>query len=175
MGNAAKTHPLPQVVLTLFVIKEVEVKRILYSIIVLSLLMSVACAQTPKGKGAGEVASTSDGAVKFRVETFVSGLQVPWSIVFVPDGRVFVTERPGRVRVIENGQLRPEPLATIADVEARSESGLMGLTLHPQFTEKGRLLISYNINAGASSDLLFADTYRPRFISLPIRGLRKNY
>src|SRR5919199_2228760 len=118
-------------------------KRILYSIIALSLLLSIACAQTPKGKGAGEMASTSDGAVKFRVETFVSGLQVPWSIVFVPDGRVFVTERPGRVRVIENGQLRAEPLATISDVEARSESGLMGITLHPQFASNHLIYVAY--------------------------------
>ncbi|HKX82922.1 MAG TPA: hypothetical protein VJL58_01775 [Pyrinomonadaceae bacterium] len=44
--------------------------------------------------------------------------------------------------------------------------------LHPQFTSKGRLLISYNINAGRSADLLFADTYRPRFIRVPVRGER---
>lgn len=44
--------------------------------------------------------------------------------------------------------------------------------VHPQFTSKGRLLISYNINAGRSEDLLFADTYRPRFIRVPVRGLR---
>lgn len=43
---------------------------------------------------------------------------------------------------------------------------------HPQFTSKGKLLVSYNINAGKSSDLLFADTYRPRFVRVPIRGLR---
>jgi hypothetical protein len=44
--------------------------------------------------------------------------------------------------------------------------------LHPQFTTKGKLLISYNINAAKSQDLLFADTYRPRFISVPVKGLR---
>ena len=44
--------------------------------------------------------------------------------------------------------------------------------LHPQFTSKGKLLISYNINAGRSNDLLFADTYRPRFIRVPVRELR---
>jgi glucose/arabinose dehydrogenase len=56
-------------------------------------------------------------AVQIRVETVVSGLAVPWAIAFPPDGRTFLTERPGRVRVIEQGRLRPEPLATIADVE----------------------------------------------------------
>jgi hypothetical protein len=44
--------------------------------------------------------------------------------------------------------------------------------VHPQFTSKGKLLISYNTNAGKSPDLLFADTYRPRFIRVPVRGLR---
>ena len=44
--------------------------------------------------------------------------------------------------------------------------------LHPQFTDKGKLLISYDINASKSQDLLFADTYRPRFCSVPVKGLR---
>jgi aldose sugar dehydrogenase len=123
-------------------------KRIFYSIIVLSFLLSVACGQTPKGKGAGEIAGTSDGSVKFRVETVASGLQVPWSINFLPDGRIIFTERPGRIRVIENGKLRPEPLVTISDVEARSESGLMGLTLHPQFAQNHQLYLCYAYDSG---------------------------
>ncbi|HEX8889526.1 MAG TPA: PQQ-dependent sugar dehydrogenase [Pyrinomonadaceae bacterium] len=123
-------------------------KRIFYSIIVLSFLLSVACGQAPKGKGAGETISTSDGSVKFRVETVASGLQVPWSINFLPDGRIIFTERPGRIRVIENGKLRPEPLMTISDVEARSESGLMGLTLHPQFAQNHQLYLCYAYDSG---------------------------
>ena len=61
------------------------------------------------------------------------GLQVPWSIVWAPDGRMFFTERPGRVRVFVNGQLRAEPLITLTDVEPSGESGLMSLAFHPQF------------------------------------------
>src|SRR5690349_9531089 len=108
----------------------------------LLLIPFMACnAAPPEGKGAGEVATA--GAIRFRVETFASGLTVPWSIVFAPDGRVFVTERAGRVRVIENGQLRAEPLATIADVEPSGESGLMGLALHPQFAGNHLLYLAY--------------------------------
>lgn len=125
-----------------------NMKSILHSFIVLSLLSSIACGQAPKGKGAGEVASTSDGAVKFRVETVAGNLQVPWSINFLPDGRIIFTERPGRIRVIENGKLRPEPLVTISDVEARSESGLMGLTLHPQFAQNHQLYLCYAYDGG---------------------------
>src|SRR5437868_10525416 len=81
----------------------------------LLLGLFLACHRAPpEGKGAGETAAT--GATQFRVETFASGLTAPWSTVFVPDGRLFVTERPGRVRVIGNGRLRAGPLATIAGV-----------------------------------------------------------
>ena len=108
----------------------------------LLLILFPACHRAPpEGKGAGETATA--GATPFRVETFASGLTVPWSIVFVPDGRIFITERPGRVRVIENGKLRTEPLATIADVEPSGESGLMGLTLHPQFADNHLLYLAY--------------------------------
>lgn len=123
-------------------------RRILYSIIALGLTLTIACGQTPRGKGAGEVASTSDGTVRFRVETVAGNLQVPWSIVFTPDGRMIFTERPGRVRVMENGQLRQEPLATISDVEPKGESGLMGMTLHPQFATNHLLYFCYAYNNG---------------------------
>jgi glucose/arabinose dehydrogenase len=81
--------------------------------------------------------------VQFRVETVAGNLEVPWSIVFAPDGRMLFTERPGRIRVIEAGQLRPAPLATIQDVEPTGESGLMGLTLHPQFAQTRLLYLAY--------------------------------
>src|SRR5688572_18974001 len=64
------------------------------------------------------------------VDTVASGLEVPWAIAFAPDGRIFVSERLGRIRVIENGTLRPEPWATIP-VAAHGEAGLMGLAVEP--------------------------------------------
>ncbi len=92
--------------------------------------------------GQNAAGATSDG-VKFRVETVVTGLEVPWSIVFAPDGRMIFTERPGRVRVYERGRLRPEPLAVIQDAVANEESGLMGLALHPRFGENKFLYLAY--------------------------------
>ncbi|HEX8845512.1 MAG TPA: PQQ-dependent sugar dehydrogenase [Pyrinomonadaceae bacterium] len=123
-------------------------KRSFYSIMAFCGVLALACSQAPPGRGAGEIAGTGDGSVRFRVETVASNLQVPWSIVFAPDGRIFFTERPGRVRVIENGRLRPEPLAVISDVEARSESGLMGMTLHPQFAENHFIYLAYAYDSG---------------------------
>lgn len=118
-------------------------KSFLYAACSLIVLFVLACGQPPTGKGAGEIAATANGATQFRVETVVSGLEVPWSIVFAPDGRMFIAERPGRVRVVEQGKLRVEPVATIADCAAAGESGLMGLALHPRFAENHLLYLAY--------------------------------
>src|SRR3712207_451884 len=100
---------------------------------------------TPAGSTAegGAQSAAEDASKGFRVETVVGNLEVPWSIVFAPDGRMFFTERPGRVRVFEQGRLRPEPVAVVPDVEPTGESGLMGLTLHPQFAQNHFLYLAY--------------------------------
>jgi glucose/arabinose dehydrogenase len=85
----------------------------------------------------------ADPTPAFRVETVASGLEVPWSLAFTPDGRILVTERPGRVRVVEGGRLREAPLATLPDVEPTGESGLMAITLHPRFAENHWLYLAY--------------------------------
>jgi len=107
------------------------------------MLLTLACGEAPKGQGAGEIESSSTKEVSFKVETAVAGLQVPWSIVWSPDGRMFFTERPGRVRVVVNGQLRPQPLISVSDVEQSGESGLMSLALHPQFADNHFIYLSY--------------------------------
>lgn len=86
---------------------------------------------------------TSKETPKFKVETVAANLEVVWSIAFAPDGRVFFTERPGRLRVIENGKLRREPFFTVADVEPSGESGLMGMALHPDFATNRFLYLAY--------------------------------
>jgi glucose/arabinose dehydrogenase len=134
------------------------VKRLLF-LILPGVIFALACGSAPPGRGAGEVESTQDNSVKFRVETVVSGLEVPWSIAFAPDGRMFITERPGRVRVFENGKLRPQPIATIEDVRSASESGLMGLVLHPQFASNHLLYLSYAY-AGGDGQLVRVVRYR---------------
>src|SRR5882724_4772203 len=102
-----------------------------------------ACGHPPPGRGAGEIETSADTKSSFRVETVVGGLEVPWSIVWAPDGRVIFTERVGRVRVFEGGKLRPQPLFTVPDVEPTGESGLMSVALHPQFATNHWLYLSY--------------------------------
>lgn len=108
--------------------------------------IALACGHAPPGRGAGEIESSSQTQSSFKVETVIPNLEVVWSIVWTPDGRMFFTERPGRVRVYENGKLRPQPLFVVPDVEPRGESGLMSIALHPQFASNHLLYLSYAYN-----------------------------
>jgi glucose/arabinose dehydrogenase len=83
----------------------------------------------------GSEAARSDGGAK--VQTVATGLEAPWEIAFLPDGRALITERPGRVRLLgAERELRPEPLAQV-DVEAIGEAGLLGLAVDPDFSGNG--------------------------------------
>ena len=99
---------------------------------------------------ANRVEAQVDSAIS--VETVASGLEAPWEIAFAPDGRAFITERPGRVRVMINGQLQEQPWATL-NVASTSESGLMGLALDPSFASNGWIYVAYTYR-GADGNLL---------------------
>ena len=72
-------------------------------------------------------------------------MQVPWG--FVASERQHAGYGAARhVRIIENGKLRPEPVFTVPDVEPSSESGLMGITLHPDFAKNGFVYLAYAYN-----------------------------
>lgn len=79
-----------------------------------------------------------------RVETLVGGLQVPWALAFAPDGSLWLTERPGRIRVVRDGRLEPRPVATLP-AAAVGEGGLMGLALDPDFARTGWLYTCYTM------------------------------
>lgn len=75
------------------------------------------------------------------VDTLVaSGLQQPISVDFAPDGRIFLTEQQGRVRVIKAGQLLPEPFVTL-DVSSSGERGILGIELDPDFATNGYVYV----------------------------------
>ncbi|HEX8363461.1 MAG TPA: PQQ-dependent sugar dehydrogenase [Longimicrobium sp.] len=97
------------------------------------------------------------------LDTVARGLQVPWDMAFAPDGRIFVTERPGRIRVIENGVLRAEPWAVL-DVARRSELGLMGIALAPDFARSGHVYVvgSFPAGDGRSENRVYRLTERGR-------------
>ena len=98
-----------------------------------------------------------------RVETVVSGLEVPWALAFAPDGTLYVTERPGLIRVVKNGRLDPKAVATLT-VAARGESGLMGLALDPEFAKNGHLYTCYTMERRGSGALI------NRVVRFAVRG-----
>src|SRR5438445_12109152 len=78
------------------------------------------------------VAVLPPGPLHFSVDAVATGLEVPWSLAFISGGRILVSERPGRVRVIEGGQLLPTPALTVSTVSAPGqESGVLGIAADP--------------------------------------------
>jgi len=89
------------------------------------------------------------GQVKVRVEEVVTGLEVPWGIAFLPNGDMLVTERPGRVRLVQNGKLRAQPVATI-NVSGPGEGGLLGIAVHPDFARNRQFYVYYTTDRNGS-------------------------
>src|SRR5690349_2435037 len=96
-------------------------------------LETQSCSSQDTTPTSSDVFTTGDG-VRFRAEVVVKGLEIPWSLAFAPDGRLFVPERPGRVRIIDVARGTSELALTLDDVSANGEGGLLGLALDPAFT-----------------------------------------
>ncbi len=81
----------------------------------------------------------------FRVVTLLAGLENPWSMAFLPDGRMLVTERDGRLRLVsQDFKLDPQPVEGLPEVVARGQGGLFDVVLHPDYPNNGWIYWSYN-------------------------------
>ena len=78
-----------------------------------------------------------------KVETFAKGLVSPWGMAFLPDGRVIVTERPGRMRLIGKDGRMSAPLAGVPAVAAGGQGGLLDVALSPDFASSRAIFFSY--------------------------------
>lgn len=93
-------------------------------------------------------AGASAAARDMRVSTVARGLEIPWELAFLPDGRALVTERPGRIRILTRaGRLRRRPLARVA-VSALGEGGLLGLALDPAFARNRFVYLYFTVADG---------------------------
>jgi len=92
---------------------------------------------------AGLVAACGNEATgEYRMETIADGLEHPWSIAFLPDGRMLVTERAGRLRIIENGRLLDEPVRGVPEAYVRSQAGLFEVLLDPEYEDNAWIYLS---------------------------------
>lgn len=80
----------------------------------------------------------------FTVETVASGLEFPWSLAFLPDGDMLVSEREGRLRYIEDGTLREAAVEGLPEIFVDGQGGLLGLALHPDFAENRFVYFAYS-------------------------------
>jgi aldose sugar dehydrogenase len=92
----------------------------------------------------------------FVIDTLASGLTVPWDLVFLPNGDMLATERPGRVRIFHNDRLQPAPALSIDNIEVNGKMGLLGICLHPLFTANHFVYLAYNYRAGNETFLRIA-------------------
>ncbi len=101
--------------------------------------------------GAAALAETfPSSAGPLRVEEVAGGFEHPWAFAFLPDGRILVTERPGSMRLIDNGEASP-PLQGVPDVWNAGQGGLLDVALAPDFAESGMLFLSYSEAEGRAA------------------------
>ena len=79
-----------------------------------------------------------------RVVPIVKGLVNPWSLAFLPNGDMLVTEKPGRLRIVRNGVLDEQPISGVPQVVAMGQGGLLEVALHPRFAENRTLYLTYS-------------------------------
>ncbi|MDO6441038.1 PQQ-dependent sugar dehydrogenase [Marinobacter sp. 2_MG-2023] len=85
---------------------------------------------------------------RFILKTVAEDLEHPWSLAFLPDGSMLVTERAGRLRVIQDGKLLPQAVQGLPKPAVSGQGGLFDIVLHPEFSENRTLFLSYAHNSG---------------------------
>jgi aldose sugar dehydrogenase len=124
--------------------------------IVAASLMMLSCSNETGENEAftGEVISTE--ALDFSIDTLATDLVNPWGMAFLPDGRILIAERPGRLRIFENGTLLPEPVSGIPDIWAHGQGGLLDVVLHPDYEQNQWIYLAYASASNGVGNTAFA-------------------
>jgi aldose sugar dehydrogenase len=103
---------------------------------------------------------------RYQIATVAEGLSFPWSIAFLPDGAMLVTEKEGRLRLIRDGKLLPDPVKGVPPVLFDGQGGLFQVSLHPRFAETNWIYLTYAAGAdSANATRLTRATYRDGALS----------
>lgn len=118
---------------------------------------------------AAEAQMLSSETRQVQATTFTEGLENPWGLAFLPDGRLLVSERPGRLRLVAaDGRLDPQPIAGVPPVVAINQGGLLDVALHPDFARNGWIYLSY---AAAGEDGYGTEVMRGRLDGHALRDV----
>ncbi len=104
----------------------------------------------------------------FTIETIVKGLENPWAMDFLPDGRILVTERPGRLRIINKGKLS-EPVKGLPRIRAEAQGGLLDIALDPDFVNNQVIYFSYS---GLDKTGVGTEVARARLVGNQLKELK---
>jgi glucose/arabinose dehydrogenase len=107
-------------------------------------------AAAPLAQAQTDAKSVKSEKAEIRVETIASGLQNPWGLTFLPDGRALVTERPGRLRIIGKDNKLSDPVAGVPEVAAVGQGGLLDVALSPDFAKDNLVFLSFAEPRGAA-------------------------
>jgi glucose/arabinose dehydrogenase len=107
----------------------------------LSSLVAASLMAAAPAMAVDETFRTDDGTI--RVTTLAAGLEHPWGLAILPDGRMLVTEKPGRLRLVSADGTVSEPLAGVPEVDARGQGGLLDVALDPEFDANRTVYLSY--------------------------------
>lgn len=124
------------------------VRRLMGLVAVTTAFALASCGSDPGPEGAGELQQAATVPAGFTDETFVSGLSNPTAMAFAPDGRLFVCQQGGQLRVIKNGALLATSFLTVP-VSSSGERGLLGITFDPSFASNGFVYVYYTATTPA--------------------------
>lgn len=110
------------------------------ALVAVALVLATAC--NAPAADAQQPLATKTGPV--LVTTFAKGLVKPWGMTFLPDGRLLVTEKPGRLRIVAKDGTLSEPLGGVPSVVAKGQGGLLDVALDPKFAENHIVYIGYS-------------------------------
>jgi glucose/arabinose dehydrogenase len=117
-----------------------------FTSLILAFAISACSAPAASGQDGGAQRSPTPQAVPgpFQVETVARGLEHPWALAFLPDRRILVTERPGRLRIVDAAGKLSAPLTGVPEVWANGQGGLLDVAVDPKFAENRLIYLSYS-------------------------------
>ncbi|MBE0638263.1 MAG: PQQ-dependent sugar dehydrogenase [Bacteroidales bacterium] len=86
--------------------------------------------------------------LNFTIDTLATGLTNPWSMAFLPDGRILIAERPGNLRIWEKGKLLDKPVEGLTEIWSHGQGGLLDVVLHPDYEQNGWIYLAYAKSIG---------------------------
>src|SRR5438045_3348927 len=105
--------------------------RSIFILVSAAMLGAPPTAQTPAAAPDPDGQIVTSEKQTFRMEIVARNLETPWGLAFLPDGRLLISERPGRLRIVEGGKLLPEPVKGTPRVWEKQDGGLMDVEVHP--------------------------------------------